>query len=104
MHESKFAAHSLFDDAPESLLRESIRMSTKRSRVHPKYKTKYRVRNWAEYDCGLVRRGDITIWFSDDAGDLDGGEDGPTRSTITTTRPGHEADEDDEPDQTTCSE
>ena len=25
-------------------------MPTKRSRVHPKYKTKYRVTNWPEYD------------------------------------------------------
>ncbi len=31
-------------------------MSTKRSRVHPKYKTKYRVRNWADYNRALVRR------------------------------------------------
>ncbi len=34
------------------------------SRVHPEYKTKYRVRNWTEYDCALVQRGDITLWFS----------------------------------------
>ena len=34
------------------------------SRVHPKYKTKYRVKNWASYDRTLVRRGDITIWLS----------------------------------------
>jgi IS5 family transposase len=39
------------------------------SRVHPKYKTKYRVSNWAEYDCALVQRGDITLWFSPDAAD-----------------------------------
>jgi hypothetical protein len=39
----------------------------KRSRVHPKYKTKYRVRNWKEYDQALVSRGDLTIWFSDEA-------------------------------------
>ncbi len=31
-----------------------------KSRVHPKYKTKYRVSNWAEYDRALVQRGDIT--------------------------------------------
>jgi len=37
------------------------------SRVHPKYKTKYGVANWAEYDRALVRRGDITLWISDDA-------------------------------------
>jgi IS5 family transposase len=38
-----------------------------KSRVHPKYKTKYRVSNWAEYDRALVRRGDITLWISEDA-------------------------------------
>ncbi len=32
-----------------------------KSRVHPKYKTKYRVANWASYDRALVQRGDITI-------------------------------------------
>ena len=39
----------------------------KRSKVHPKYKTKYRVRNWKEYDQALVSRGDLTIWFNEDA-------------------------------------
>ena len=39
------------------------------SRVHPKYKTKYRVSNWAEYDRALVQRGDITLWISPDAAD-----------------------------------
>jgi IS5 family transposase len=38
-----------------------------KSRVHPKYKTKYRVSNWADYDRALVRRGDITLWISQDA-------------------------------------
>ena len=38
-----------------------------KSRVHPKYKTKYRVNNWAEYDQALVQRGDITLWISEDA-------------------------------------
>jgi len=38
-----------------------------RSRVHPKYKTRYRVSNWAEYDRALVQRGDITLWISEDA-------------------------------------
>ena len=38
-----------------------------RSRVHPRYKTKYHVRNWAAYERGLVRRGDITVWLSADA-------------------------------------
>ena len=35
-----------------------------KSRVHPTYKTNYRVANWASYDRALVRRGDITIWLS----------------------------------------
>ena len=35
-----------------------------KSRVHPKYKTKYRVTNWAEHDQALVKRGEITLWIS----------------------------------------
>ena len=38
-----------------------------KSRVHPKYKTQYRVGNWAEYDRALVRRGDVTLWLTPDA-------------------------------------
>ena len=34
------------------------------SRVHPNHKTKCRVQNWPEYERGLVRRGDITVWLS----------------------------------------
>ena len=34
-----------------------------KSRVHPEYKTKYRVANWAEYERSLVQRGDITLWI-----------------------------------------
>ncbi len=37
------------------------------SLVHPRYKTEYRVRNWREYDQGLRARGDVTIWFSEEA-------------------------------------
>ena len=37
------------------------------SRVHPKYKTKYRVSNWPEYERGLVQRGNVTIWLSPEA-------------------------------------
>ena len=29
-----------------------------KSRVHPKYKTKYHIRNWASYERALVHRGD----------------------------------------------
>ncbi len=38
-----------------------------KSKIHPKYKTKYRVNNWPEYDRALVQRGDITLWISDEA-------------------------------------
>ena len=37
------------------------------SRVHPKYRTRYRVTNWPEYDRSLVQRGDITMWISAEA-------------------------------------
>jgi len=42
-------------------------MRTKRSRIHPKYKTQYRVRNWAQYDRALAIRGDVTLWLTDAA-------------------------------------
>ena len=41
----------------------------KSSRVNVKYKTKYRVWNWAEYDAALKRRGDVMVWFDEDAVD-----------------------------------
>ena len=34
------------------------------SKVHPKYKTTYRVGNWREYERALVQRGDVTLWLS----------------------------------------
>ena len=40
-----------------------------KSRVHPKYKTTYRVGNWRAYERTLVRRGDVTLWLSADARD-----------------------------------
>ncbi|MGK0203896.1 MAG: hypothetical protein ACI9S9_002976, partial [Planctomycetota bacterium] len=39
-------------------------MPSTKSRVHPKYKTKYRVGNWADYDRSLVERGNLTVWLS----------------------------------------
>ena len=30
-------------------------------------KRTYRIRNWAEYNKSLIQRGDITVWFSEDA-------------------------------------
>jgi hypothetical protein len=37
------------------------------SRVHPTYKTKYRVTNWAAYDRALIQRGDVTVWLTPEA-------------------------------------
>ena len=34
-----------------------------KSKVHPTYKTKYRVANWPAYNQALVRRGDVTVWL-----------------------------------------
>ncbi len=39
-------------------------MSPKRPRVHPPYRTKYRLSNSAEYDQALIKRGSITFWIS----------------------------------------
>ena len=38
-----------------------------KSRVHPTYKTHYRVRNWRVYERALISRGDVTLWFSPEA-------------------------------------
>jgi len=38
-----------------------------KSRVHPKYKTKYRASKGSEYDRALVQRGDVTLWISENA-------------------------------------
>ena len=35
-----------------------------KSKVHPTYKTTYRVGNWREYERALVQRGDVTLWLS----------------------------------------
>ena len=40
-----------------------------RSKIHPKYKTKYRVGNWPAYERALVQRGDVTLWLSADVAD-----------------------------------
>ena len=38
-----------------------------KSKVHPTYKTKYRVANWPAYNRALVCRGDVTVWLSSEA-------------------------------------
>ena len=42
-----------------SVLPEETTMPRNKSKVHPKYKTKYRVGNWAAYDRSLVDRGAV---------------------------------------------
>jgi Transposase DDE domain len=37
------------------------------SRRHKIPKARYRVTNWPEYEAALVRRGDLTLWFTDEA-------------------------------------
>ena len=37
------------------------------SKVHPTYKTKYRVANWPAYNWAPVRRGDVTVWLFSEA-------------------------------------
>ena len=37
------------------------------SKIHPKYKTKYRVANWAAYNQSLEQRGDVTCWLAPEA-------------------------------------
>ena len=42
---------------------------------HAKQK-KYHVRNWAEYNEGLRRRGDLTVWFDEEGNrELEGRQD-----------------------------
>ena len=38
-----------------------------KSKVSPNYKRKYRVKNWATYEEALRERGDITVWFDEEA-------------------------------------
>jgi hypothetical protein len=40
-----------------------------KSRITPKFKTKYKVKNWPTYEAALRKRGDITVWFDEDAVD-----------------------------------
>jgi len=46
---------------------KSMTEAHKRPNRHPKYKTTYPVKNWAEYDKALRVRGNITLWISQDA-------------------------------------
>ena len=36
-------------------------------RRHKFPKAKYRVTNWPDYDAALIRRGDLTVWLTEEA-------------------------------------
>jgi len=36
------------------------------SKQQPKCKDKYKITNWAEYNKGLINRGNITLWIKDE--------------------------------------
>ena len=38
-----------------------------KSRVTPRFKTKYKVKDWPAYEAALRRRGDVTVWFDEAA-------------------------------------
>ncbi|MEX3548492.1 MAG: IS5/IS1182 family transposase, partial [Burkholderia sp.] len=41
-----------------------MRKDTTNKQVEPK--GKYRVKNWAQYNAGLISRGDVTMWIDPD--------------------------------------
>ena len=42
-------------------------MQCPKRRQYQHTKSRYRVKNWGEYEAGLRRRGDLTVWLSDEA-------------------------------------
>ena len=46
---------------------DQVMAARTKSRVTPKYKTNYRVKNWPTYEAALRKRGEITFWFDEDA-------------------------------------
>ena len=53
-------------------------------------KSPYRIRNWPEYEAGLRRRGDLTIWLSETVKSIPGGNrpaESPVASAPTRTWP-----------------
>jgi hypothetical protein len=64
VHESQGKSLPSTDHGITRVLSQASNM---KSRIHPKYKTKYLVSNWREYDRPLVQRGDITLWISEEA-------------------------------------
>ena len=42
-------------------------MQSPKRRQHKHTKSRYQVKNWGKYEAGLRRRGDLTVWLSDEA-------------------------------------
>ena len=42
-------------------------MQSPKRRQYKHTKSRYQVKNWGEYEAGLRRRGDLTVWLSDEA-------------------------------------
>ncbi len=42
-------------------------MQCPKRRQYKHTKSRYRVKNWDEYEAGLRRRGNLTVWLSDEA-------------------------------------
>ena len=42
-------------------------MQSPKRRQYKYAKSRYQVKNWGEYEAGLRRRGDLTVWLSDEA-------------------------------------
>ena len=53
--------------APGPSPREPMPYKFNESRRHKIPEAKYRVTNWPEYDAALVRRGSLTVWFTEGA-------------------------------------
>ena len=48
-------------------MQETMPYKFNQPRRHKIPTTKYRVTNWPDYDAALVRRGALTVWFTDEA-------------------------------------
>ena len=42
-------------------------MQNPKRRQYKHAKSRYQVKNWSQYEAGLRRRGDLTVWLSDEA-------------------------------------
>ncbi len=76
MHGSDFCGSSMPKRGSGRDTVDQVMAARTKSKVTPKYKTKYRVKNWPTYEAALRKRGDITLWFDEDA--IDAWNAGPS--------------------------